>query len=200
MGKSLRTDDLLQKLKQKPVIAGLRDFTQIDEVLGAGCQVVFALRGDVFQLRDVSERCKKHDALLFVHVDLMQGIAADAAGLRFISELMYISGILTTRSYLVKAAKEAGLLTIMRLFCLDTEALQTGIQACRKCQPHAVEVLPGLVAPKIVSRLPKKDFPPLIAGGLISTLDEARDTLVPDIVGFSSSNKELWHSDAKTLR
>jgi len=192
--------DLLHRLKLKPVIAGLRDLSEIDDALEAGCQVIFALGGDVFQLQTVSEKCARASALLFIHADLMKGIAVDEAGLRFISGLMYISGILTTRSYLVRAAKEAGLLTIMRLFCLDTEALQTGIQACGKCQPHAVEVLPGLVAPKILPRLPQGGFPPLIAGGLISTIDEARATLVPGIAGLSSSNRELWYSNVQVVR
>ena len=191
--------DLLHRLKLKPVIAGLRDLSEIDDALEAGCSDLRPWRRR-FQLQTVSEKCARASALLFIHADLMKGIAVDEAGTEVYQRVNVHFRILTTRSYLVRAAKEAGLLTIMRLFCLDTEALQTGIQACGKCQPHAVEVLPGLVAPKILPRLPQGGFPPLIAGGLISTIDEARATLVPGIAGLSSSNRELWYSNVQVFR
>jgi len=58
--------------------------------------------------------------------------------------------------------------------------------------PDAVEVLPGIVFPKICRFLPLEGFPPVICGGFIRTPKDVRDILKSGALAVSTSAKDLW--------
>jgi len=57
----------------------------------------------------------------------------------------------------------------------------------------ALEVLPALVAPKIVDRV-RSISPdlPVVGGGLIQTLKEVEELLAQGLSAVSSSNPQMW--------
>jgi len=186
----------LQRLKsglaQKPIIAGLKGITDAHLTGKAGIKVCFYLTGDIFELRELAKLCKEQDQMLFVHVDLIAGIAKDALGMEVLASEVGIDGVLTTKGYLVTGAQKAGLLGIQRLFMLDSEALRTGLRMIESSQPDAVEILPALVLPSVRERLPKR-FPPMIAGGLVETKEELEKVIKPPVLAVSTSRVELWN-------
>lgn len=185
----------LQKLKsglqQKPIIAGLKGINDVHLTHAAGVKVCFYLTGDIFELRDLAKICQEKDQMLFAHVDLIGGIAKDAAGMEVLASEIGIDGILTTKGYLVTAAQKAGLLGIQRLFMLDSEALRTGLRMIHSSQPDAVEILPALVLPSVIGRLPDT-LPPMIGGGLVETRAELEQIIKPPVLAVSTSRVELW--------
>jgi len=187
-----RKDALSQAAALAPVIAGIRERAQVAVAAGRGAKLLFYLAGSIFDLDQAAEEARAANALLFVHIDLLAGIGKDAEGVRFLAEHIGVAGVLSTRSYLLKAAAEAGLLTVQRVFALDSEALQTAEKVIRATAPTAVEILPGLILPHIVHRLPFHELPPVIAGGLVETPAQVEALLASGAIAVSTSRPELW--------
>lgn len=185
-----------QMLKHGPVIAALRQASDIDSALDHGAEVVFLLNGTIFDLEavlDVAAR-KRPDGhtAVFCHIDLLQGIGRDEAGLRILARHVGVDGILTTRSHLARAAQQEGLFATQRLFLLDSSAIATAVNVLTKSNPDAVEILPALVLPAVWSRLPVDVLPPIIAGGLVRTEDELRAVLRTPVRAVSTSQPSWW--------
>lgn len=190
----IRREKLLRlraKLAKKPIIAGLKGIDNIEQIVDSGVKVCFYLTGHIFELRELVLECKKHGQMVFAHIDLIGGVARDSYGMEMLSLEIGVDGVLTTKGYLISAAQKAGLLGIQRLFILDSEALRTGLRMLESSRPDAVEILPGLVVPAILRRLPQK-LPPIIAGGLVETEEELRGLLSPPVRAVSTSKVELW--------
>ncbi|HHV62332.1 MAG TPA: glycerol-3-phosphate responsive antiterminator [Firmicutes bacterium] len=185
-------DEFMAKLRANPVIAGVKRLEDVDDAIRAGLDVIFLLAGTIFDLREAVARAKAGNRLIFGHVDLIDGIGKDKAGMRFLAEEIGVDGILTTRNALVRAAMAEGLIAVQRLFLLDSESLKTGIGAVQSTNPHAIEILPGLVLPAVVHRLPVPSLPPFIGGGLIETRAELDAVLAAGALGVSTSKKDLW--------
>lgn len=188
-----RIDEFYQLLEKTPIIPGIKDPSQVQVALEKRLGILFCLTGTIFDLIDIAKEVEGRDVMLFAHVDLLAGIGKDTAGMKFLAEHVEIAGILSTRSHLLRSAKKQGLLTIQRVFAVDSDAVKTGIQVVQNTSPAAIEILPGPVAPAIVSRLPNQDFPPVIAGGLIDSAEKIHEiTSTPGIVSISASDPSLW--------
>lgn len=186
-----RVLDLRARLMRKRVIAGLRSVQDGKIAADRGVEVCFFLAGTLFELRDIVRVCHNHNQMAFAHVDLISGVAKDAVGMQFLAEEIGVDGILTTKNHLISAAKHQGLLAIQRLFMLDSEALRTGLKMLTNSQPDAVEILPALILPNVIKRLPG-NMPPIIAGGLVENKKELDTILVPPVLAVSTSSIELW--------
>lgn len=186
------SERLLSRLTKKPVIAGVKSVEDALKAIEHEMEVLFFLTGTMYDLQDLVRRDLRPRPLIFAHVDLIQGIGKDQWGMRFLARDIGVDGILTTRSQLVKAAKKEGLLAIQRLFVLDSEALKTGLSIVSSSEPDAVEILPALILPHIHQRLPVNELPPIIAGGLVETVDEVRAILKTPARAVSTSRQELW--------
>src|SRR5690606_25218 len=180
------------RLRKTPVIAGAKDVEKVATALEAGIGIIFFLTGTIFDLARATALVRETPAMLFAHVDLLQGVGKDPAGIRWLGQELGIHGIVSTRSNLIKAAQEEGLRAIQRLFVLDSEALRTGLKVVTSTAPDAVELLPGLVVPYIQHRIPFDALPPVIAGGLVETEAEVRTILKTPAVSISTSRTELW--------
>ena len=179
-------------LARHPAIPALRQAGEVDEAASCGAALVFFLTGTIYELRDVVARAAAAGQQVFCHVDLLHGIGKDPVGMRWLAREIGVKGILTTRSSLIKAAKDEGLVAVQRLFVLDSESLKTGLSVVASSRPDAVEILPALVLPSIIHRLPVDEISPFIAGGLVETVPELEAVLATGALGVSTSKKELW--------
>ncbi len=82
-------------------------------------------------------------------------------------------------------------LTIQRLFLLDSLSLDTGIHSIKTHDPDAVEILPG-VMPKVTKQIVIKTDKPIIAGGLIKDKDDVIQSLRAGAMGISTSAPDIW--------
>lgn len=170
-----------------PVIAAVKT----DEIRLSECEVYFILEGSIGELKEAVNKIKENQKMVFVHIDLIKGIKADKAGLAFLKSHVNPSGIITTNQRLIGEAKTMGLLTILRLFLLDSKNLKSGIQMIHKCQPDAVEILPGALH-KVTEVIVRESKAPVITGGLIMDKDDVIGSLKVGAMGVSTSNVSLW--------
>lgn len=128
---------------------------------------------------------------MFVHLDMLHGISHDVDGLRFLKNYAGPDGIISTHSQTILSANRAGLLTIQRIFLLDSQSVQTGIAQVKTSHPDALETLPGLM-PDIVHRLIRRVSCPVIVGGLITKPEHIDQLLTVGASGVSTSTANLW--------
>ncbi|MER3460066.1 MAG: transcriptional regulator [candidate division GAL15 bacterium] len=183
--------DLLARLREYPVIPAVRGMEDVQEACRRGVAAIFFFKGDVFALREALGFCGRAGVPVYVHLDLVDGVGKDAAGVRVLKELG-AAGVVSTRGLLLREARAAGLLSIHRVFTVDSEALRTGIAAVRTSEADLVEVLPGLAVPYVIGELRSALAQPVIAAGLLTQVDPVRAVLHAGAVGVSASARRLW--------
>lgn len=186
-------------LEEHPVIAAVRDEAGLKQALAAPVGVIFLLATEISRLQPVRGAAAEAGKLLFVHLDFVEGLGKDEAGLAFLVRHARPAGVITTRTGLVHSARRAGVVPVQRLFLLDSQSLSTGLDAARTSKAEVVEVLPGIV-PRAISAV-RSQLPHslIIAGGLVRTEKEARRALAAGAAGVSTSSSALWQLDRATL-
>ncbi len=152
---------------------------------------VFILGGTPDALAEATGLLHRQGWSIFIHVDMMRGITTDLEGLRFLSEFVGPDGIISTHSPAITQAKRIGLIAIQRIFLLDSQSVDTGIQQAQSTRPDAVEVLPGIL-PRVTARVVREVHCPVIAGGLVTTLQEVEVMKKAGVRGLSTSARSLW--------
>lgn len=185
-------NEFLESLEVNPVIAAVRNLEMLDEALKSPCEIIFLLTGNIFNLKDIVKKCKENKKQVYIHLDLLDGFSRDIIAMKYISDNIKPSGIITTKSKLVGPAKKQGLFVIQRLFILDSLSLDTGIKLVEAIRPDAIEIMPGIMT-KITDRFLKRVRLPIIAGGLIQEKEDVIDNLRVGAVGVSTSKSELWY-------
>jgi len=191
--------DFLDVLKERPVIAALRIVANppLETVPSIG--VLFVLGGDIFDISGIVDQAKRFDKLVFIDIDLVKGIGKDSSGVRYLARETQVHGIITTKSTLIAGAKRDGLSTIQRIFVLDSESLAGGLNVVSRSKPDAVEILPGLIVPKIMKRIREKTSIPVIAGGLITQQQEVEEILASGAVGISTTSNNLLQFPVRSV-
>ncbi len=173
-----------------PIIAAVRDETGFVRALNAAPEMIFLLKSNILTIGEHIDRAHRNGKKLFVHVDLAEGIGKDEAGVSFLASLD-VDGIISTRTGIVKAAKEHGLICVQRFFMIDSRSVDTAAESLIQSRADMAELMPG-VACKAISDMKRRTRIPLIAGGLIDEKSEIIAALSAGASAISTGNAELW--------
>lgn len=185
----MNRQQLLDRLADSPVIAAVGE-DGFEAALLSPAEVIFCLRASILTVAQCIERAHAAGKLIFVHIDLADGIGRDRAGLAYLASLG-ADGIISTRTQLIRAAKEEGLLTVQRFFALDSQGLSGMEETLGGAHADLVEIMPGVIG-KVIARVASGSTP-VIAGGLVETKDELLHALSHGALAVSTGKKELWY-------
>lgn len=129
---------------------------------------------------------------VFLHLDLAEGLGRDDAAVRWCVNHLHVDGLISTRPSLLKLASELGVLTIQRLFLMDSSSFDHGKRLLKNTPPDMAEVLPG-IAPKAIRQLCEALDKPVIAGGLVTEPREIALALQAGALAVSVGRPQLWH-------
>lgn len=174
---------------QNPVIAAISD-DKWDAAIASPAQVLFYLSADIMTVRQRIEQAHQAEKIVFIHVDLAEGIGKDRAAIRFLAQCG-TDGVISTRAQLIRYAKEQQLLTVQRFFTLDSKGMDSIDEMLRSTGPNMMELMPGVIC-KTVQRFSRGHIP-VIAGGLVQTKQEVMDALNSGAAAVSTGQKELWY-------
>jgi len=183
---------LEELLVESPVIAAIRNDDDLEKALISDLSVVFVLYGNIMNIKSIYKKLKEASKLVFIHVDMVEGLKGDQSGIEFIRNLGDSLGIITTKQSNIKYGKQLGLYTILRIFIVDSLSLQTGIKNLQAVMPDGVEVMPG-AANKIIKNIRKEVKIPIIAGGLIEEKKEIIEAMGAGAVAISTTRCNLWN-------
>ena len=115
---------------------------------------------------------------LGLDIDSVNGLNPDAAAVRFVMEELGIRVVLTRRPAIAARVAEAGGLALVHLFAFDSTGLSRSLDAHPGIAGAGTVISPGPVLAHLgeadVARLPR----PVVAYGLIGTVELARTLLV----------------------
>ncbi len=184
----MTADSIVDLLASSPVIAAT-DSAGWQAALRSDAGVLFHLGADIMTIESEIKAAKRVGKAVFVHIDLAEGIGKDKTGIRWLAACG-ADGIISTRTNLIRNARECGLLTVQRFFILDTKGLHSIQETIDNTNPDLIEIMPGVI-PKAI-RLFSGQPIPVIAGGLIETKAEVISALSAGAIAVSTGKKDLW--------
>src|SRR5690625_4766347 len=122
-------------LTKHPIIVSLTDTADLEEAILADSGIIILIQTDINTLGDVADKIKETNKLIFVHMDLIKGLKRDASGIRFLADSIGADGIVTTHRNLIQTAKKFQLLTIQRLFIIDSASIKQGLKSIQEAHP-----------------------------------------------------------------
>lgn len=182
---------LIEKLELNPIIAAVKDEKTLREALNSEIEVIFILKSTILTIEAMVEKIKSTGKIVFIHIDLIDGMSPTVDALDYLNEKTKLDGIISTKSALIKEAKKLGLLTIQRFFILDSISYKNSLKYARATKPDIVEILPGAM-PKIIKRFLYNYKCPLIASGIIMDKEDVILALKAGAIGISTTKTEIW--------
>lgn len=176
----------MKDLGEKSIIAAVRTEEEFSAALTSGVNCVFLLCSNILTLGEWLKNAHAAEKKVFVHLDMAEGIGRDNAGVAYLADLG-VDGVISTRTGIIRAARELGLPAVQRVFTIDSQAIQVSTGA----RPSFIEVMPGVI-PKVIRRFCRTTTVPIIAGGLIETAEEVTAALNSGAIAVSTANQALW--------
>ena len=176
---------------QKSIIAAVRNDKELDMAINANVWVIFDLCPNLITLPQKAETVHNAGKKLYIHMDLAEGIGKDRCGIDFVRRCK-VDGIISTRSNIIKLAREAGLTTVQRFFIVDSKSVDTTVETVKTSKPDMIEIMPGIVT-KVVASLKATLDMPVICGGLIDDAKEIDTVLSAGATAISTGKTELWN-------
>ena len=179
---------LIALLERNPVIPAVKDESQIP--VNAPSDVVFLLCGDICHIDRLIARVHEGGKRAVVHADLINGLAPREIAVDFLLRCG-ADGLISTRPALIRRGRELGMLTVLRMFAIDSKAVLSLARESALAEPDLVEILPGTI-PRVIESLSRELPVPLIAGGLLSEKSDITAALAAGALCVSASKESLW--------
>ena len=181
---------MLPLLERTPVIPAVKEPETLDQALAHDGAAVFLLCGDNLNIAGLVDRVHRAGKRAVVHGDLVAGLAPKEIAVDYLRSCG-ADGIISTRPHIIRRGRELGMLTVLRVFAIDSKAVsnlgkETGIG-----MPDLIEVLPGTIY-RVIARLSRELPVPLIAGGLLADKADVTAALSAGVLCVSASDPQLW--------
>jgi glycerol uptake operon antiterminator len=183
--------DLLARLNDNPLIASVKEEKNLEKAIASETRVVFLLTGNISVVKGYVDLYRRHDMLTFLHMEKIGGLSFDREGLEFVANFIKPAGIISTKKNILKAAKKLNLMTIQRLFFIDSDAVKNGIKAIDEIKPDAVEVMPARI-PELITTIATQTKVTIITGGLLENRKQMIAALEHGARAVSTGTPDLW--------
>jgi len=182
-----------EALRESRIVPAVKHLEDLAEVLNIPwVSVVILIGGDINDLEEVLKiRSRYPEKYLLAHVDLIEGVGKDEAGMRYLKRLG-LEGVVSVKWQLLRYAKENKLLTVQRLFLVDSEAIRTGLKVIKKLTPDAIEILPATVPKFAIDEFHKVTDLSILGGGLLRTEADVHTALSNGLTAVTASRRNLW--------
>ena len=181
-------------INENKIIVAVNNLQELEVALKTDSKIIFILIGDICNVEETTRKIRASGKLSIVHIDMIAGLnSRDTISLDFIKENTYADGIITTKMVMVKYAKKIGLIAIQRCFVIDSLSLVNVKKILKDSEIDAIEILPG-VMPKILKEISLNISIPLIAGGLISSVEDVENAILAGADAVSTTKLNLKYS------
>lgn len=180
-------------LMRNKVIAAVRTREELLRAARSDVKIVFDLNPGILTIEESIKTLHDAGKKFFIHIDLADGIGKDRGGIEYVKKLG-VDGIISTRTGIIRIARELGVFAVQRFFIVDSHSIDTTVESIKASKAQMIEIMPGSVL-KVISRLKDIVEVPIIAGGLIETEKEALDALKSGASAVSTGEKCLWYNE-----
>ena len=181
---------MMSVLEQNPVLPAVKDAGRLEACLAQPAGVVFLLCGDILNIDRLIDRVHQAGKYAVVHADLVAGLAPKEIAVDYLRSCG-ADGIISTRPHIIRRGRELGMLTVLRVFAIDSKAVSNLGKETGMGMPDLIEVLPGTIY-RVIARLSRELPVPLIAGGLLADKADVTAALSAGALCVSASDPQLW--------
>ncbi|HYW23256.1 MAG TPA: glycerol-3-phosphate responsive antiterminator [Terriglobales bacterium] len=185
-------EELVTRFRAFPCGAAVKAPDQLEPALASNCGAIFVLRANGLELGPVVHRIHLAGKLAVVHLDLVDGLAADLTGVRWLARCG-ADAIISSHGQAVRAIRAEGVVAIQRLLCVNLVGVELGLVAVAKSQPDIVELLPGAILPAVADLVMSRLTVPLLAGGFIQDAESVRRVLAAGALAVTTSEPAIWN-------
>ena len=178
-------------LEKSKIIAAVKDEKAARYASVSSCKVVFVLGCNICSLPKIVNMLTRKNKIVFVHVDLVEGLGKDTWAVEFLNSEIKPHGIISTRHHLIKHAKQLDMLAVQRMFLLDSSSIKSGIDMAERSSADFIELMPGVIS-KAISDIKRYVNQPIIAGGMVTKENEVKLALKAGAMAVSTSTMPLW--------
>lgn len=194
--RKLKNDEgklFFERLSTHRMVASIKEPKQIEIALSLRHQLsgVFLLTGHIGVIKGYVDLFKNHQLPVFLHMEKIGGLSTDSYGMDYLAKVIKPTGIITTKTNVIKTAKKMGLFTIQRFFLVDTEGMENISKSLSQIEPDIIEVMPARI-PEMIGEIKKFTSIPIITGGLLFERSHALEDFKHGATAVSSSKSELW--------
>lgn len=173
------------------ILPAIRSMKDLEKLAKTDYQTCVLLDTHIGHLKGIMQFMQQRQLQPYVHIDLIKGMSHDEFACEYIVQQYRPRGIVSTKMKVIKKAKALGVVTIFRVFIIDSHALERSIELIKRLEPDYVEVLPG-IADKVIQQIQQQTGARVIAGGLISTEDEVQRAVDSGATYITTSDRSLW--------
>lgn len=190
---NIEGEAFFKRLDTHRMVASIKEPKQIEIALSLKNRLsgVFLLTGHIGVIKGYVDLFKSHQLPVFLHLEKIGGLSTDSYGLDFLAKVINPTGIITTKTNVVKIAKKMGLFTIQRFFLIDTEGLENISKSLSQIEPDIIEVMPARI-PEMIGGIKTFTSIPIITGGLLFERSHIMECLKHGASAVSLSKTELW--------
>jgi glycerol uptake operon antiterminator len=177
---------------ETPIIPAIRKPELVEQAIASRSRLIYLLTGDPENIESMTRKIIGAGKVPIVNLDLLNGFSRDKYAVNYLKRVG-AGGIISTHLDPLRHALSIGLYAIQRTFLLDSGAMDTIANQLRNTPVHALEILPALVAPKMLDRVRALSADlPVVGGGLISNMKEVEALLEQGLSAVSTSHPEMW--------
>jgi len=173
------------------VIPAARSVKEFEYLLTTHYQYIILLDTHVAQLQALKRMAQKQGKQILLHADMIQGLKHDEAATQFLCQMIQPAGIISTHSTVISIAKKHKLISIQRVFLLDSHSLETSYRIMGSSDPDFIEVLPGMM-PGLIREIAQEAKRPILAGGFIRTPEDVKLILSMGATAITTSSRAIW--------
>ncbi|MBO5452673.1 MAG: glycerol-3-phosphate responsive antiterminator [Clostridia bacterium] len=172
------------------VIAAVRTNDELIKAAKSSVPIIFMLCPNISLIKEQAKTVHDANKKIFIHLDLAEGIGKDEFGILYAKECG-VDGIISTRSNIIKLAKNHKLFAVQRFFIVDSHSVDTIIETSKNSKADMIEVMPGVV-PKVIKKLKSELNMPIVAGGIIDCEREILEAIQSGATAVSIGKEEFW--------
>jgi len=177
---------------ETPIIPAIRKPDFVELAIASRSRLIYLLTGDPDTIEPMIQKITAAGKVPIVNLDLLNGFSRDRYAVNYLKRVG-AGGIISTHLDPLRHALAIGLYGIQRTFLLDSGAMDTISNQLRNTPVHALEILPAMVAPKMLERVRAINVDlPVVGGGLIANMKEVESLLEQGLSAVSTSHPEMW--------
>ncbi|HHT39381.1 MAG: glycerol-3-phosphate responsive antiterminator [Acholeplasmataceae bacterium] len=173
-------------------IPAISDFKDFEKFISSNLKVCVLLNFRLAQLTNLVKKLKAAKKIVFIHAELIKGLANDEDGALYLIQDLAVDGIISSKSRVIELCKKRNVVGVYRFFLKDTLSLNQSLAIAKMIKPEYIEVLP-FQGSSIIKKLKKIIPAKYLAGGLIATDKDVEFCLNNGAVAVTTSQVELWH-------
>ncbi|WP_413363400.1 glycerol-3-phosphate responsive antiterminator [Lysinibacillus sp. 3P01SB] len=182
-----------ERLEKHRMIAAIKEPKALEKAIKykQNLSAVILMTGNILTVHQYVKLLHDEGLPVILHVEKIGGLQLDQYGIDFLYNIVKPFAIVTTKSNVIKKAKQKKMFVIQRVFLIDTEVYCQLEQSVNDSAADIIEIMPCR-APDFIKKLSLVTDKPLLTGGLLNTEKDAIEALQNGAAAVTTSNTELW--------